>query len=116
MWRRNGDDLSGPQLRIARDQACPAGVRVEWVQGNVATPPFRDGSFDLIWCANTINHLADPLDGVRELAATPRRGGRVALLQSAIDIRLTTIGDWWPIAGVNPPCKSMPALRKVEIE
>ena len=74
-----GCDLSGPHLGIAMTNA---GTGVEFVQADIATPPFQAGSFDLIWCANTINHLSDPVSGIRQLATTLRAGGRIALVQS----------------------------------
>jgi SAM-dependent methyltransferase len=74
-----GCDLSGPHLRIARTKA---GTGVEFVQSDITMPPFQTSSFDLIWCANTINHLGDPVSGVRQLAETLRPGGRIALVQS----------------------------------
>lgn len=74
-----GCDLSAPHLQVARQHL---GDRVALVQGNIAMPPFQAGSFDLVWCANTINHLADPVAGVRQLAGTLRPTGRIALIQS----------------------------------
>jgi SAM-dependent methyltransferase len=75
-----GCDVSEPHLRIAAEP--PSGESVAFVQTDIALPPFRTGSFDLVWCANTINHLTDPVDAVRRLAATLRPGGRIALVQS----------------------------------
>lgn len=77
-----GCDLSEPHLRVALRHSLPADGAVELVQCDIATPPFRDGSFDLVWCANTINHLKDPVAGIRQLAATLRPTGRVAIVQS----------------------------------
>jgi SAM-dependent methyltransferase len=74
-----GCDLSGPHLGIAR---INAGTGVGFVQADIATPPFQVGSFDLVWCANTINHLSEPVSGIRQLATTLRAGGRIALVQS----------------------------------
>lgn len=77
-----GCDLSGPHLRVARNQPNDAGRQVEFVQCDIATTPFRECSFDLVWCANTINHLKDPVAGIRQLASTLRPGGRIAVVQS----------------------------------
>jgi SAM-dependent methyltransferase len=74
-----GCDLSAPHVQVARQHLRD---RVVLVQGNIAAPSFRAESFDLVWCANTINHLADPVAGVRQLSATLRPGGRIALVQS----------------------------------
>lgn len=75
-----GCDLSGPHLRIARNKA--KGENVAFVHCDIATAPFQPGSFDLVWCMNTINHLNDPVTGVKQLAATLRSSGRLVLAQS----------------------------------
>lgn len=72
-----GMDLSWPHLRAGRD-AGPVGL----VQGDAARLCFRDGTFDLIWSCNTINHLADPLGAVRSMRAALRKDGRLVLAQS----------------------------------
>ena len=77
-----GCDLSGPHLRHARTNAGTGEECPLFVQSDIAATPFLAGSFDLVWCANTINHLSDPVFGIRQLAATLRPGGRIALVQS----------------------------------
>jgi SAM-dependent methyltransferase len=77
--RAIGIDLATAHARLAR-AATPAHVAV--LQADMAAPPVRPGSLDLVWCVNTINHLRDPLEGVRSLAALLRPGGRLALGQS----------------------------------
>ncbi|HYI16778.1 MAG TPA: class I SAM-dependent methyltransferase [Thermomicrobiales bacterium] len=77
-----GCDLSGPHLQVARANVVAGERAVEFVQCDIAAAPFRAGSFDLVWCANTINHLAEPIAGVRRLTETLRPGGRIALIQS----------------------------------
>jgi SAM-dependent methyltransferase len=72
-----GLDLSLPHLNAAR-----ANRRVDLVQADAARLCFRDGSFDLIWSCNTVNHLADPVAGLSSLRAALRPAGRVVLAQS----------------------------------
>jgi SAM-dependent methyltransferase len=40
--------------------------------------------FDAIWCANTINHLADPAAALDALSGLLRPQGRIALAQSSV--------------------------------
>lgn len=76
-----GFDLAGAHTGAAREHvASPVMV----LQADLLQPPFAAGSFDLIWCVNTINHLHDPLRGVTGLAALLRPGGRLALGQSSL--------------------------------
>jgi SAM-dependent methyltransferase len=74
-----GVDLATAHARLARAAAPPA---VAVLQADLAAPPVRAASLDLVWCVNTINHLRNPLEGVRTLAALLRPGGRLALGQS----------------------------------
>ncbi|HEY3852553.1 MAG TPA: class I SAM-dependent methyltransferase [Steroidobacteraceae bacterium] len=75
-----GIDLSAAHVAAAR-RAGPPEIRV--LQANLLELPFAAGSFDLIWCVNTINHLHDPVLGVKRLAALLSPRGRIALGQSS---------------------------------
>jgi SAM-dependent methyltransferase len=72
-----GMDLSWPHLR-----AASAARGVALVQADAARLCFRDGTFDIIWSCNTVNHLADPLAALRAMRAALRPAGRVVLAQS----------------------------------
>jgi SAM-dependent methyltransferase len=76
-----GIDLAGPHVDAAR---LHASAQIEVLQGNLLQVPLAPKSFDLVWCVNTINHLHDPLQGVNRFATLLRRGGRIALGQSAL--------------------------------
>jgi len=41
--------------------------------------PFEDESFDLVWCAEVIEHLKDPARAMAELRRVTRRGGQLVL-------------------------------------
>jgi len=81
-----GIDLAAAHISAAHSTAVratgPANITV--LQADLRRPPFVPGSFDLIWAINTINHLRDPLAGLRELASLLRPGGRIAAGQSAL--------------------------------
>jgi SAM-dependent methyltransferase len=74
-----GIDLSTAHTRAARGSAPDTALIA---QANLLKPPFAPGSFDLIWCVNTLNHLRDRLAGVQALAGLLRPEGRIALGQS----------------------------------
>ncbi len=77
----SGIDLSLAHVTAARSKA-PPGVRV--LCASLAQAPFANASFELVWCVNTVNHLRDPVAGVRALAAMTAPGGRLALGQSSL--------------------------------
>jgi SAM-dependent methyltransferase len=78
-----GTDLSLAHARASRQRTTSSGRPLDVVVGDLSALPLRTGTFDAVWCANTINHLRDPLAGVRALATLLRPNGRLALLQSA---------------------------------
>jgi SAM-dependent methyltransferase len=75
-----GIDLATAHVAASRTLNVP---NAEVFQADLLTAPCPPASFDLIWCVNTINHLREPLNGVRSLAALLRPGGRIALGQSS---------------------------------
>ena len=75
-----GIDLAQAHVAAAR---AHAGERARVLQANLLNAPFAPASFELIWCLNTLNHLADPLSGARALASLLRSGGRLVLAQSS---------------------------------
>jgi SAM-dependent methyltransferase len=91
-----GLDLASAHVRAARARAAP---EILIAQANALKAPLAAGSFDLVWCVNTINHLREPLSGVERLAMLLRPGGRIALGQSSLlpemffawDVRLERI-------------------------
>jgi SAM-dependent methyltransferase len=76
-----GLDLAAAHTAAARAVNAPTALVV---QGNLTQPPLAAGQFDLIWCANTLNHLADPGAALKRLALLLTGGGRVALAQSSM--------------------------------
>lgn len=41
--------------------------------------PFKDGSFDLIWCSEVIEHLDDPSDTITEFQRVLKEGGSLII-------------------------------------
>ena len=60
-----GIDLAAAHVNTARRRTAPQ-IRV--LQGDLMNAPLPSSSFDFIWCVNTINHLHDPVAGVKKLA------------------------------------------------
>lgn len=76
-----GVDLSLPHLHAARGTPA-SGQIVGLVQGDASQLCFREGTFDLVWSCNTVNHLSDPVAAVSAMRAVLRPRGRVVLAQS----------------------------------
>jgi SAM-dependent methyltransferase len=73
-----GLDLSLPHLTVASDHHAAL------VQADAGRACFRDATLDFIWSCNTINHLNDPIEVLRELKRSLCAGGRLALAQSGL--------------------------------
>jgi len=76
-----GIDLSAAHVQAARETVADS---ITVLQGDVMTVPLPPASFDLIWSANTLNHLRDPVAALRHLTGLLRNGGRIAIGQSAL--------------------------------
>jgi demethylmenaquinone methyltransferase/2-methoxy-6-polyprenyl-1,4-benzoquinol methylase len=80
-----GLDISHDHLAAARRLAEEKGLsaQVDFVEGDLLHLPFRDDSFDWVWCADTlwpVQVVGDPAEGVREFARVVKPGGTVALV------------------------------------
>ena len=59
-----------------------AGHRVDFVAAAAERMPFADNTFDLVWCAQSLYSLPDPVEAVRLMARVVRPGGVVAVLEN----------------------------------
>lgn len=76
-----GADFCAPMLHHAERKAQRATGRPSFVCGDALQLPFRDATFDLATVAFGIRNVSDPVAGLREMARTVRRGGRVVVLE-----------------------------------
>jgi 2-polyprenyl-3-methyl-5-hydroxy-6-metoxy-1,4-benzoquinol methylase len=72
-------DIAERILATAAAAARRDGLEVKLVRANLEQLPFPDGSFDVVFCSQVIEHLLDPAAGARELARVLRPGGRLVL-------------------------------------
>lgn len=77
-------DLSDAYLDRARDTVgvAPSETRLAFVKADAYRLPFDDASFDLVWCAQSMISLDDPVGALREMARVLKPGGRVAVLET----------------------------------
>jgi ubiquinone/menaquinone biosynthesis C-methylase UbiE len=75
-----GVDPEPENLAMARTRAQGTGYadRLELQQGSLDSLPFADGSFDAVWCAGSLQYVADPVTAIREMVRVVRQGGKVA--------------------------------------
>ncbi|NIN72306.1 MAG: methyltransferase domain-containing protein [Gemmatimonadetes bacterium] len=79
--RVTGVTISTAQARLARRRNLRQGhaSSIHIVRADAAAPPIHDGTFDLVWVVECIEHLRDKRRFVEETARVLRPGGRFAL-------------------------------------
>lgn len=77
-------DLSNAYLDSAKRTvgAPPAGFALSFVKADAYRLPFEDGQFDLVWCAQSMISLNDPVAALREMARVLKPAGRLAVLET----------------------------------
>jgi ubiquinone/menaquinone biosynthesis C-methylase UbiE len=75
-----GLDISHTFVALARANARQAGVSVDFQQGNAASMPFADASFDLIICQAAFKNFSQPGQAIDEMYRV-LRGGGMAVIQ-----------------------------------
>ena len=70
-------------LELARAEAArQAAAAVEFAVGDVHDLPFADGEFDVVHAHQVLQHVADPVTGLREMRRVTKPGGLVAVRDS----------------------------------
>ena len=72
-----GLDLNEGMLAVAR--RVSAGAPIEWREGDAASLPFPDGSFDVVTCQQALQFFPDRPQALREMRRVLAPGGRAAL-------------------------------------
>jgi hypothetical protein len=83
-----GIDFSMAQLRHAPANFEDSGVRFPTVQANGERLPFRDASFDLVFCDHGVMGFADPFRTVPEVSRVLRWGDQQEDLPASREMRM----------------------------
>ncbi len=70
-----GIDPSGPSVAAARAHAAAAAVNVAYCVAAGEALPFRDASFEIVYCCDVLEHVGDVERVVAESARVLRPGG-----------------------------------------
>lgn len=79
-------------LEKARAHAAEKGVQnIDFVTGDIHALPYPDAAFDVTYAHQVLQHIADPVQALREMRRVTRPGGLVAVRD--VDMSATA---WWP--------------------
>jgi ubiquinone/menaquinone biosynthesis C-methylase UbiE len=76
-------DLESNYLEIARAEAEKSALsqRIEFIVAPIDALPFDDGTFDLVWCAQSLYSLPEPVAALKHMQRVTKPGGVVAVLE-----------------------------------
>ncbi len=77
-----GLDRSPAYLNCAAGKKSGQDDRICYVAGELSQAPLEEQSFDLIWCAQSLISLPQPVEALRQMAKLLRPGGTVAILEN----------------------------------
>ncbi len=65
------------------------------LRGPIEALPVEDGSFDVVLCAQVLEHVDDPVQAARELSRVTRSGGRLLLSTHGVYVFHPAPSDHW---------------------
>jgi ubiquinone/menaquinone biosynthesis C-methylase UbiE len=84
-----GGSITGADINLAylseatKEAARRSGhARIDFVAASLDRLPFSDETFDLVWCAQSLYTLPDPVVAISHMARVLRPGGLVAVLEN----------------------------------
>ncbi|MBK8914322.1 MAG: methyltransferase domain-containing protein [Phycisphaerales bacterium] len=85
--RLAGLDYSPEMVRRAGERAASSGLgeRVQFTTGDAESPPFADGSFDVLTCANSFHHYPNQAAVVAAFRRVLRPGGLLVIVDGFRD-------------------------------
>ena len=90
-----GVDLSFEMLHRAEQQLTQAQIHHHLCQSDVRTLPFADDFFDAVISAHMLEHLSNPLEGLREMYRVLRPGAPLMLVVTRRGLFGSLIQGYW---------------------
>jgi ubiquinone/menaquinone biosynthesis C-methylase UbiE len=79
-YQVTGLDISRTFVEMARRIAFEAGVKADFRQGDAASMPFQDESFDFLLCRAAFKNFTQPLRALNEMHRVLKPGGRALII------------------------------------
>jgi ubiquinone/menaquinone biosynthesis C-methylase UbiE len=91
-YRITGLDISHTFVDIARKNAAQNGVDVDFRQGNAASMPFANESFDFLLCRAAFKNFTQPVQALKEMYRVLKPGGRALIIDLRKDASRESVG------------------------
>lgn len=98
----DGVDVAPGMLTEAQRYVAAAGAALQAHRNDMRALPFADATFDLLLSAHTLEHLPDPLPGLREMLRVLRPGAPLILIITRPGLGGTLIQARWGIRRIPP--------------
>src|SRR6266550_1967686 len=86
-----GLDISETFVKIERQNAAKAGVKVDFNHGNAADMPFDDNSFDFATCVAAFKNFTQPVQALNEFHRVLKVGGTALIVDLRRDASIEDI-------------------------
>jgi ubiquinone/menaquinone biosynthesis C-methylase UbiE len=92
-YRITGLDVSRTFVRIARDNAARAEVKIDFQEGDSAALPFDTDAFEFVICRAAFKNFSHPVGALREMHRVLRSGGKAMIIDMRNDASSKSIVD-----------------------
>lgn len=113
-----GIDITPAMLARSAEYANELGVtNLTWREGDVASLPFKDGAFSIVFTRFSFHHFPDPLAVLKEMVRVCAAGGRVVLCDMYASVDPVKAATWNRLEKLRDPshmrCMSLPELKSL---
>lgn len=88
-----GLDISHDMVKISRKNAEREKVNINFIQGNVTSMKFEEGTFDFIFCSAAFKNFKEPLLALKEMYRVIKKGGVVLIGDMRGDVPKQALKD-----------------------
>jgi ubiquinone/menaquinone biosynthesis C-methylase UbiE len=103
--RITGLDASRSFVRMARENARKAGLRIDFEHGDAADLPFPNNQFDFIVCRAAFKNFSEPLAALNEMHRVLKDGGTALIIDLRKDFSRRAVSEY--VSGRNPIAAAM---------
>lgn len=74
-----GVDISSEAIKISKKNAMLFNQKIKYLESNAINLPFKDNSFDLVVCCDTLEHIPDYNKAIDEIIRVSKSSGKIII-------------------------------------